>query len=379
MSTFNATIDIGTRGSSLLTFDFYGCTGYDPTKPSTGYTYLTGCTLIQEDVSYTTMIDQTKVHLTGLTFDPISSQIKYVRVEVNNIADGNAETALECQNLFQNIQITGIPTYTPTPVPATPTPTNTPIPPTYTPSPTPTPLPATYTPTPTNTYTPTPDPATYTPTPDPATYTPTPGPTSINPMVAYSGSTGTNIFSTLCSSGGTMVTIYYSGVSIQIGEILYTDNTATTPVYGSDGYPGYYYVPQYNTIYIVDGSTLGAVTSTAYCPSPTPTTGTVINAVVSLVDGPTACSGGDYGEPPSNDPLIDPKFFTLTIYGSNIVNATGIIEIPSFLLGDFIANQEFYVRGRVAPDFYWKKFILDGDPSDGVTTATASGSAVFCP
>jgi hypothetical protein len=48
------------------------------------------------------------------------------------------------------------------------------------------------------------------------------------------------------------------------------------------------------------------------------------------------------------------------------------------LLADFGTNQEFYVRGRVAPDFYWKKFILDGDPANGATTATADGAAVLC-
>ncbi len=98
MSTFNATINIGNRGSSLLSFDFYGCTGYNPAVSSTGYSYLTGCTLLQENVSYTTMVNGNTVSLTGLTYDPIGSQVKYIRVEVNNIADGNAETAFECQN-----------------------------------------------------------------------------------------------------------------------------------------------------------------------------------------------------------------------------------------------------------------------------------------
>lgn len=371
MSTFNATINIGTRGSSLLTFDFYGCTGYDSTKPSTGYTYLTGCTLIQEDVSYTTMIDQNKVHLTGLTFDPLSSQIKYVRVEVNNIADGNAETALECQNLFQNIQITGIPTYTPTPVPATPTPTNTSVPPTYTPTPTPTntTIPITYTPTPTNTNTPTPTPS--------ATYTPTPGPTSINPMVAYSGSTGTNIFSTLCSSGGTMVTIYYSGVSIQLGEILYTDNTATTPVYGSDGYPGYYYVPQFNTIYIVNGSTPGAVTDTAYCPTPTPVYILKTNLRISLIDDQTACCSFDPGW------YVEGTRFSANLYGGidislcagMVEDTVGGIDYVANWWNDLSTNQEFWVHQKVGGDFYVRRFVRDGDNN----TAICPDPVAYCP
>ena len=30
-------------------------------------------------------------------------------------------------------------------------------------------------------------------------------------------------------------------------------------------------------------------------------------------------------------------------------------------------------------NFYWKKFILDGDPAGGASTATSSGAAVQCP
>ncbi len=369
MSTFNATINIGNRGTSLLTFDFYGCTGFNPAVSSTGYTYLTGCTLIQDNVSYTTMANGNTVTLTGLTYDPIGSQVKYIRVEVDNIADGNAES-IEClKPIFQNITIGNIPTYTPTP---SPTPSPTPLPATNTPLPaTNTPIPATNTPLP---ATSTPLPATSTPLP--ATNTPTPtatiDPGGLNTMLGVkSGATLNDV----CPTGsGTPVTIYFSGTSIQLGEKLYANNNLPNP---TPVVNGYYYYPTYNTIYVVTGG-LGAVTSTTDCPTPTPITGTITNAVVSLVDGPTACSGGDYDDDPST-PGVQPKFFNLTVYGSNIVNAIGIIEIPSFLLADFSANQEFYVRGRVAPDFYWKKFILDGDPANGATTATADGAAVLCP
>jgi hypothetical protein len=164
MSTFTATIDIGTRGASLLSFDFSGCTGYNPALASSNVAYLTGCTSIQTNVSYTTMGSGRYISFTGLTYDPIQSQTKWIHVKVNNIADGSATTAPECQNLFQNIQIANIPTYTPTPTPSptpspTPTSTNTLVP-TYTPTSTPTPT------TVTNTPTPSPTPAsTYTPTP----------------------------------------------------------------------------------------------------------------------------------------------------------------------------------------------------------------------
>ncbi len=505
MSTFNASINVGTRGTSLLSFDFYGCT--DSTVSGTteqlkDCDFLDNCTPLPnyQNVNITEF-PSGEIFITGLTFNPIGNQVKWIQVRVNNLADGTAET--ECDlPICQNIKINNIPAYTPTPTltpTPTPTPTATPIPPTNTPTPTPTSIPPTNTPTPTPTATvtsptntPTPTP-TVTPTvncvncststvtsgttdsgfllqthclnlssatnggtifiayqaysrlnrfyvyedisgtvpgtntgwvgtdntyPNPPydspgsatgtisfiydsskTYelrveiapenpsnpqndsyeftltcggvaTPTPTPTvTAAPFYTLTGVTSGSTISAACANNGNL-TLYMADISLQIGEGLFTNSSLTTPVVN-----GYYYVPDYNTIYYVTSGTLESTTS---CPTPTPTTGTVTNAVVSLVDGPTACSGGDYDDDPST-PGLQPKFFNLTIYGSNIVNATGIIEIPSFLLADFGNNQEFYVRGRVTPNFYWKKFILDGDPASGVTTATADGAAVLCP
>ena len=195
MSTFSATIDIGTRGASLLSFDFSGCTGYNTALASSNVAYLTGCTSIQTDVSYTTMGSGRYISFTGLTFDPIESQTKWIHVKVNNIADGSATSAPECQNLFQNIHIGGIPTYTPTPTPSpTPTPTATPTPVCSFDATIVYGLPATYTPTPTNTNTPTP---TATPTPA-STYTPTP----TNTSSYFSGNVRINIaYEDACSIG----------------------------------------------------------------------------------------------------------------------------------------------------------------------------------
>jgi hypothetical protein len=375
MSTFNVQITGVTIGTSLLSFNFYGCTGIDPSITGTteeklkDCNYLTGCTALSSHQNVTGLTSNSNINLTGLQFDPLVNQMKWVKMVATNIASGAAE--FECEvPICRNFQIGNIPTYTPTPIPATPTPlpaTNTPIPATSTPLPaTVTPLPATVTPLP----------ATNTPTPLPATNTPTPtatiDPGGLNTMLGVkSGATLNDV----CPTGsGTPVTIYFSGTSIQLGEKLYSDTNLPNPTPVANGY---YYYPTYNTIYVVTGG-LGAVTSTTDCPTPTPITGTITNAVVSLVDGSTACGGGDYDDDPST-PGVQPKFFNLTVYGSNIVNAIGIIEIPSFLLADFSANQEFYVRGRVAPDFYWKKFILDGDPANGATTATADGAAVLCP
>ena len=250
-----------------------------------------------------------------------------------------------------------------------------------TPTPTPT---ATNTPTPTVTPTNTPTPtltSTNTPTPTP-TPTPTTDTLPIGTTLIYLSS-GTTI-ANACT--GTTQSYYYQTPNPPTipefsfeGKQIYTDSTLLTAAPGNPGFTKYYYSYDFNSIYYIDDSEGRKYASTSICPTPTPTTGTVTNAVVSLVDGQTACDGGDYGEAPSNDPLLDPKFFNLTIYGSNIQNASAIINIPTFLLADFTTNQQFYVRGRASGDPYWKKFILDGDPEGGVTTATASGAAVMCP
>ncbi len=182
MSTFNASIDLGTIGSSLLNFSFSGCTGYDSSITGTtaeklkNCAYLTGCTaLTSYDNTPKSSLTSNSITLTGLTYDPSSSQMRWVHVKAVNLADGPATGDTKCESsyLCQNIQITGIPDYTPTPLPATVTP----LPATNTP----TPLPPTNTPTPTTgdpaTNTPTPLPPTNTPTPttgDPPTVTPTP-------------------------------------------------------------------------------------------------------------------------------------------------------------------------------------------------------------
>jgi hypothetical protein len=166
MSTFNATINIGTpnpptptspvRGSSLLEFSFYGCRDSvvsGTTEQLTGCTFLTDCDNTPlpgyENVNITEF-PSGEIFITGLTFNPIGNQIKWIKVEVTDVANGNAEDNIDCQSKCQNIKINNIPAYTPTP-----TPTATSIPPTSTPTPTPTAtsIPPTSTPTPTPTAT----------------------------------------------------------------------------------------------------------------------------------------------------------------------------------------------------------------------------------
>jgi hypothetical protein len=222
---------------------------------------------------------------------------------------------------------------------------------------------------------------TKTPTPTP-TYTPTSTPPSL-PIgsTLISLSSGYTI-ADACT--GTTQSYYYQTPNPPTipsfgydGKQIYTDPDLLTAAPGNNNRTVYYYSSDYNTVYYVSDSEGRKYDTHTPCPTPTPTTGSVVNAVVSLVDGITACDGGDYGDAPSYNPLVDPLFFTLTIYGSNIVNASAIINIPSTLLADFTTNQEFYVRGRSSGTFYWKKFVLDGSPSAGAT-ATSSGSAVQC-
>lgn len=220
-------------------------------------------------------------------------------------------------------------------------------------------------------------PATPTPTPTPSSTPLPPTPTTTDGYTHLTVKSGTT---TSSACNGVTINVKYSGAFAYDTTILRLEDGTPVP-------DNYYYVVDGDyagVVWIVDSVCMGCthqagnVHNLDICPTATPTTGTVLNAVVSLVDGSTACSGGDYDSDPLTPGTIEPMFFNLTIYGSNIVNASGIIDIPAFLLADFTTNQEFYVRGRVAPDFYWKKFILNGDPSGGATTANASGLAELC-
>ena len=325
----------------------------------TGGQSVTGYTISYKKVSENTYTKITGVTGTSYVLSGLTAGTQY-NVCVQSNCTPNCISQTTCTTSTTNYDATLPPT-------STPTPTNT-----NTPTPSATPLPVTYTPTPTNTSPPS----------SPATYTPTPDQTSINPMVAYSGSTGADIFRTLCNSGGTMVTIYYSGVSIQLGEILYTNSSATTPVYGSNGNPGYYYVPQFNTIYVVDGSTPGVVTSTAYCPSPTPVYILKTNLYVSQADAETVCCSYDSGWYPAG------TRFSANLYGgTGITECTGMVEdtvgdiynVPALYVGnwwnDLSTNQQFWVKQKIGGDFYVRRFVRDGDNN----SATAQEPGELCP
>jgi hypothetical protein len=262
---------------------------------------------------------------------------------------------------------TPVPTDTPTPEPATATPTPSPAPATATPSPTPSPAPATETPTPT----PSPAPATETPSP-----TPTPIITTLNNVVS-----GTTL-SEVCAGGATTPNLYFAGASIQTGESLYLNSNLTGPVPA-----GYYYYPDYNTVYNVTNGSTGAVASTPICPTATPIstflgwnfgTQLVENGplAITLVDDPTyACSNPEYviGDGTSNTVT-----WNFTVYGSNITDATAIVLLSSGFRSELTFNAIFYVKQRISGIFYYRRFQLNGSPGDTNVTATPTDVSFSC-
>ena len=168
---------------------------------------------------------------------------------------------------------------------------------------------------------------------------------------------------------GTTQLYYYESNFGTNGTKIYTEPTLSDVAPGSPGYIVYYYSYDYNTIYYINDSEGRKYNNpTDVCPTPTPLTGTVINAIISTVSGQDACDGGD--------PDLS-QFYTLTIYGSNIVNASSIVSLPAEVLAYFSDNQQFWVKARSSGIFYWKKFILNGNVSP-TQTSSSSGSATIC-
>lgn len=196
-------------------------------------------------------------------------------------------------------------------------------------------------PTSTPTVTPTPSP---TPTGIP-TVTPSPTPTiDSNGLNLMSGVKSGATLNLLCSGGGSSVNIYFSGTSIQLGEKLYSNNTLPNPTPVGNGR---YYYPTYETIYVVTGG-LGSVTSTEYCPTPTPLEYTIENIWVSdaLTSNPTeldlelaigiACDG-------SSD-LNGGTAFSMTGWGNNICNALRVYNVPTIMLSEVTSNGIIILR-----------------------------------
>ena len=200
-----------------------------------------------------------------------------------------------------------------------------------------------------------------TPTPTP-TVTPTPVPGVNTRINVYSGTS----ISAACDMLHGPFSVFHTG-NLVTGAQLWIDGAFTNTVAGTSIQPIYYYFSEYNEVRRVNDSD-GHIGGSLSCPTATPTTGTITNAIISTVGGQEACDGGDDGLS---------QFYTLTIYGSDIQNASGIVSLPAEVLADFSNNQQFWVKGRSSGQFYWKKFILDGNvgPSQ---TSSSSGSATLC-
>jgi hypothetical protein len=219
-------------------------------------------------------------------------------------------------------------------------------------------------------------PPTSPPTATPTVTGPTPTPTPV--VTTLSNVTSGNTLNQACAGGGN-ITLYFSGASIQIGESLYTNSSLTNPVPA-----GYYYYPDYNTIYnVINGST-GVVVSTPACPTATPlstflgydsSTGTLTGPLaVSLVDddlGSTVCTNPEYVFGDGTGGTVPWNF---TVYGTTIMNATAIVLLSSGFRSELTLNAYFYVRQRISGVFYWRKFQLNGSPGDTAVTASPVGS-----
>lgn len=225
------------------------------------------------------------------------------------------------------------------------------------PDPTPTPTPSsTPTPTPTPTPTSTTIPPTATPTNTP-TPTPTPSPTN-DPNVLYELSSRMGTLSEVCGGGGTPMSIWYYGQSIQLGEVLYSDNgEIPTPVSN-----GYYYVAQYNTIYYVSNGQ-GNVANTVVCPTATPNVFEISGLYVDSTDQ-LVCDSPQFGP------------ISISGYGLNIVDGiSGFIGLSGALTS--YLGADMWVKQRVGGVWYIRKYTRSGNSafdSGGSTTVCVPGS-----
>lgn len=198
-----------------------------------------------------------------------------------------------------------------------------------------------------------------TPTPTP---TLTPTPTPIYTTIYFSSGTSMN---NACT-GVTTQAYFYQG-SLVNGTVLYTDNTLINVAPGTNSAPRYYYYSDTNTLYRINDSEGHLYNDgTIVCPTPTPVLNTIVVSL-DLTDGATACNGGGQYYPINVD-----------CYGSNISNATALLNLPNAVLADFSTNQVFYVSQRVSGVFVWRTFQMNGAPSPS-TTASPLNSSQTCP
>ena len=367
MATFNTYVKLGAlRGNSLLSFNLSGCTTNNKNS----------CTALPDyqNVLFT-QFSGSGLYVTGLTLH----STYYIYIEADRKVSGS-----NCNVSLTNemVSITGIPTPTPTPTNTpTPTPTPTPLPPTNTPTNTPNPcsfdanvvygLPATNTPLP---ATNTPLPATNTPLP--ATNTPLPATVTPQPP------TNTPLPATVTPSPPTATPIpCVTSASFEVvsgGQIRYVDCCGVTEYVNVGAGPEVINVCIENGSVYALSATIGTVTygtTPCTCPAtPTPLPATVtplpptntpfqttFSGYVSLVNGPSACSGGEYSN------------VNITVQGTSLCNFTKVLGLSSTtygnVYGDMTNNTTFYITDGTDH----REILRDGSAETG-TAQTACTS-----
>ena len=244
----------------------------------------------------------------GFTFTAPSPLTKVVKIKSKGV----------CTGITINVCIIGIPTPTPTPTPS-PTPTATP---TATPTLTPTPPP-------TNTPTPTPTPS---PTP-----TPTPG-CDFNGNAVYG-----NTLPTPTPNPTSTPTV--TPTATAVGPTP-TPNPTVTPTPTATPNP-----------------TVTPTATPTVTPDPTPTPfETTFSGYVSLNNGPSACSGGEYAA------------VNVTVRGTSLCTLTKVLGLSSPTYGnvysDMIVDDTFWVSNGTDE----REFKRDGSAQTG----TAQTSCTSC-
>jgi hypothetical protein len=169
--------------------------------------------------------------------------------------------------------------------------------------------------------------------------------------------TGSTI-SNACSNT-TFTTFYYTGSFID-GAQLWIDSSFTDNAPGANGNTVYYYSSDYNTIYYINDSNGHKYNTNQTCPTPTPVL-TALMVNISLADASTACSAPEYLN------------INLSVYGSTIMDATYLLDLPTMIRADLSSNQHFWVWDKYGATFAVREFEWNND-----ATATPVSPYVEC-
>jgi hypothetical protein len=210
-----------------------------------------------------------------------------------------------------------------------------------------------------------------------ATNTPTPTPTPIYQGVAiYTGATFANSGLACANGSPPTSTLYVSITELPLGDgdRLYTNTSLTTNFVGNDQYYRIFINPSF---YVATISAAGYISNFTNCsvvptftPTPTPTVTptptptpfqTTFSGYVSLVDGPTACAGGEYAT------------VNVTVQGTSLCNLTKVLGLSSTTYGNVYADMTNDDTFYVTDGTDWREFTRDGSAQTG-TAQTACTS-----